>query len=64
LQAKDRDDLVKTMSAVMENRRSKAAAVAALAISRPSLYERIARIERILGCHLGKAGPGPHFTSR
>ena len=48
-------DLLVTTRAVIENWGNKSAAAAALRISRPVLYDRIAKIERILGVRLDHA---------
>ncbi|WP_319804236.1 PucR family transcriptional regulator [Nocardioides dongkuii] len=53
--ARDGTDLLGTLRALLEHPGSRSAAAAALHVSRPVLYDRIARIERVLGASLGDA---------
>ena len=52
---RDEPELRRTLRAVVEHPASKSAAAVALNVSRPVLYDRIARIERLLGLTLDDA---------
>jgi purine catabolism regulator len=52
---RDAPELTRTLRALVEHPGSKSAAAAALNISRPVLYDRIARLERVLGLPLDDA---------
>ncbi len=52
---REEPELRRTLRAVVEHPASKSAAAAALNVSRPVLYDRIARIERLLGLSLDDA---------
>ncbi len=52
---RDRPELTRTLRSVLEHPASKSAAAEALNVSRPVLYERIARIEHLLGLSLDDA---------
>lgn len=54
-EADSRGELERTLRAVLQHWESKSAAAAALNMSRPVLYERMARIERILSVELRDA---------
>lgn len=52
---RDSPELLRTLRALVEHPGSKSAAAAALNVSRPVLYDRIARLERLLGLRLDDA---------
>jgi PucR family transcriptional regulator, purine catabolism regulatory protein len=52
---RDAPELTRTLRALVEHPGSKSAAAAALNISRPVLYDRITRLERVLGLSLDDA---------
>jgi len=52
---RDEPELLRTLRSLVEHPGSKSAAAAALNISRPVLYDRIARLERLLGLSLDDA---------
>jgi PucR family transcriptional regulator, purine catabolism regulatory protein len=52
---RDEPELLRTLRAVLEHAGGKSAAATALNISRPVLYDRIARLQRILGVSLDEA---------
>ncbi|TCI98746.1 PucR family transcriptional regulator ligand-binding domain-containing protein [Aeromicrobium sp. IC_218] len=53
--ARDGTDLMGVLRAVLEHWGSKAAAAAALGVSRPVLYDRLAKLERVLDASLTEA---------
>jgi purine catabolism regulator len=52
---RDEPELLRTLRALVENPSGKSAAATALTISRPVLYDRIARLQRLLGVSLDDA---------
>ncbi len=52
---RDQPELLRTLRAVVEHAGRKSAAASALNISRPVLYDRIAKLERLLGASLDDA---------
>ena len=50
--ATDQGDLVRTLSAYLRFQRNKSLTALELGISRPTLYERLARVQRLLGMDL------------
>ncbi len=52
---REQPELLRTLRALVGHPGSKSAAAAALNISRPVVYDRIARLERILGLSLDDA---------
>ncbi len=61
---RDEPELLRTLRALLEHPGSKSAAAAALNISRPVLYDRIARLERSSVSPSTTPRPAPPSTSR